>query len=534
MKSYQKILGIMAFGCSALWAQTVDPCTQTTQLNANAQGARTWTGTKSPEVVTGTGDDSRGVEIWTEAGNNNNLKVTWYGDNQGGGSAFRAEWTNSTDYLGRFGYFWGNNGKKWDQLGNLCVDYNYKTSGPRTGGSYSYIGIYGWTIGGNNSAEFYIVEDWFGNGQQQAANLGNNCQTHGNINVDGRTYQVVTCIRPQGSGCVGCNNQAFGQVFSIRQNMSPSTGNKCGTISISDHFKEWAKMTTAKGGQSPAQYIYGKTYEAKFLAEAQGGTGWFDASYMKFSRTGACYGGGTTPPQSSSSTQTPRSSSSVTPPRSSSSAGTATAHPSCTEYSPSFCGGAAFAAVTGNTTAIPTAGQCIYVGDFETIQPDLSSTISINGVSNTCGADWADCAYNTKPALKDGGYYVYVASGAVNAYQNNGWINVVAKPKPLCTTGDPVSSSSVRIDPVSSSSEPLGFIAGQLTVPSKFSMRVLGNKEIRVESNAQTVMEVFDLRGNKVTSIRLIAGSQTIKFALPGGIYFSKVKGVQTQKFILR
>jgi len=258
-----------------------DPCSQTAKLNANAQGAQSWNGTKEATVLGGSGDDAYGVEAWTEAGGNA-TKLTWFGPNQGGGYAFRAEWTNSTDYLGRFGYFWGQNGKKWNNLGDLCVDYNYTRSNNGTGGSYSYIGVYGWTIGSNNSAEYYIVEDWFGNGQQQANNLGNNCQTHGIITVDNRTYQVVTCIRPQGSGCLGCNNQAFGQVFSIRQGMATNSSH-CGTISIKKHFEEWTKM-----GGRPAQYIYDKTYESKFLVETQGGTGWFEASYMKFSRTGGC------------------------------------------------------------------------------------------------------------------------------------------------------------------------------------------------------------------------------------------------------
>jgi uncharacterized repeat protein (TIGR02543 family) len=265
-----------------------DPCSQAngTALNASATGVRTWNGTVNATTVGGSGDDAYGVEAWTEAGGTA-TKLTWYGPNQGGGYAFRAEWTNSTDYLGRFGYFWGSGGKKWNNLGDLCVDYNYKRSANGTGGSYSYLGIYGWTIGSSNSAEYYIVEDWFGSGQQAANNLGSNCQTHGNITVDGKTYQVVTCIRPQGSGCVSCNNQAFGQVFSIRQGMA-NNSNKCGTISIKKHFEEWTKMTTEKSDQSPAKYIYDKTYESKFLAEAAGGTGWFDASYMKFSRTGGC------------------------------------------------------------------------------------------------------------------------------------------------------------------------------------------------------------------------------------------------------
>jgi hypothetical protein len=271
-----------------------DPCSQTDQLNASAQGVQSWNGTKNATPVGGTGDDAYGVEAWTEAGGDA-TKLTWYGPNQGGGYAFRAEWTNSTDYLGRFGYFWGNNGKKWSNLGDLCVDYNYKRSANGTGGSYSYLGVYGWTIGGTNTeAEYYIVEDWFGDNQQNASNLGNNCQTHGNITVDGKTYQVVTCIRPAGSGCVSCGGQPFGQVFSIRQGMRNPEPAKCGTISIKKHFEEWTKLTTEKckndntDCQSPFKYIYDKTYESKFLVEAQSGTGWFDATYMKFSRTGEC------------------------------------------------------------------------------------------------------------------------------------------------------------------------------------------------------------------------------------------------------
>jgi hypothetical protein len=265
----------------ALPAFGQDPCSQTTKLSTTASGVQTWNGTKSATTVGGSGDDAYGVEAWTEAGGNA-TKLTWFGPNQGGGYAFKAEWTNSTDYLGRFGYFWGNNGKKWSNLGDLCVDYNYTRSANGTGGSYSYIGIYGWTIGSSNSAEYYIVEDWFGTGQQAANNLGNNCQTHGNITVDGKTYQVVTCVRPQGSGCVSCNNQAFGQIFSIRQGMRSSDSKTCGTISIKKHFEEWSKMSAV------SKYIYDKTYESKFLVEAAGGTGWFEASYMKFSRTGAC------------------------------------------------------------------------------------------------------------------------------------------------------------------------------------------------------------------------------------------------------
>jgi len=193
------------------------------------------------------------------------------------------------DYLGNIGYQWGTNGKKWDALGDLCVDYNYTRSANGTGSSYSYIGVNGLTMNGNNTeAEYFILEDWFGKNQQDANNLGGGCQTHSNITVDGKTYQVVTCIRVT-SGCVTCNGQVrqVGQVFSIRQGMRSGDFKTCGTISIKKHFEEWMKIPEA------AKYIYDKTYESKFLVEVGGApgtscTGWFEASYMKFSRIGAC------------------------------------------------------------------------------------------------------------------------------------------------------------------------------------------------------------------------------------------------------
>ncbi len=102
----------------------------------------------------------------------------------------------------------------------------------------------------------------------------------------------------------------------------------------------------------------------------------------------------------------------------------------CGEYQPSFCGGMALADVLDNSTIKPTTGQCIFIGDFDIIQPWLESIISINGVENICGADWDDCGYNSKPATKDGGYYVYVQTGTVNKWNDED--DVVAKAKPDC------------------------------------------------------------------------------------------------------
>jgi hypothetical protein len=183
--------------------------------------------------------------------------------------------------LGRIGYYWGKSGKKWDQLGEIYADFNYTRSANGTGGSYSYVGIYGWTW--DPMMEWYIIDDWYGNGQLGMNTLGNNCQAVGSpITVDGGTYNVYTCTRPQGSGSIDDSKPAFPQIFSIRQDMTNQGGpRQCGTYSITEHFREWAKIDALKSK------IGKNTYEAKFLVEAGSGTGWFEATYLKLTQEDA-------------------------------------------------------------------------------------------------------------------------------------------------------------------------------------------------------------------------------------------------------
>jgi endo-1,4-beta-xylanase len=206
-----------------------------------------------------------GYEMWTEGGNNN--KLIWYGPDQGGGAAFRAEWNNPNDFLGRVGLFW-NEGKPYANYNNLYCDFKYTRSDRNTAGDYSYIGIYGWSK--NPLIEYYIVEDWFGNRWQSDAlpittnTTGGTVQ--GSFTVDGSLYRVIKSTRVNKPSIEG--TATFEQYFSIRQ--SPR---KSGTISITEHFKEWERMGLKLGTNM---------YEAKFLVEAGGGTGWFDASYLSF------------------------------------------------------------------------------------------------------------------------------------------------------------------------------------------------------------------------------------------------------------
>jgi len=205
-----------------------------------------------------------GYEMWTEGGNNN--KLIWYGPNQRGGAAFRAEWNNPNDFLGRVGYFWGNGGS-YTTYKNIYVDFAYTRSGRSTAGNYSYIGIYGWSR--NPLIEYYIVEDWFGNQWQSDTTPMGTATTGGSeagsFTVDGATYKIIKNTRTNAPSING--TATFTQYFSIRQ-----TPRKSGTISVTKHFEKWAELSMELGNM----------YECKFLVEAGGGTGWLELSNLEF------------------------------------------------------------------------------------------------------------------------------------------------------------------------------------------------------------------------------------------------------------
>ena len=204
-----------------------------------------------------------GYEMWTKGGYDN--KLTWYGPDQGGGAAFRAEWNNPDDFLGRVGYFW-NEGKPYTHYKNIFCDFNFNRSSNGSGGNYSYIGIYGWSK--RSMIEWYIVEDWFGEGIMGPNTMGGGAAKKGEFTIDGATYFIYQAERPAGSGNIEGSYVAFPQFFSVRQERRQG-----GTISVTKHFEKWEELGMKLGSNM---------YEAKFLVEAGGGVGWFDATYIKF------------------------------------------------------------------------------------------------------------------------------------------------------------------------------------------------------------------------------------------------------------
>jgi uncharacterized repeat protein (TIGR02543 family) len=198
----------------------------------------------------------------------------------------------------------------------------------------------------------------------------------------------------------------------------------------------------------------------------------------------------------------------------------------CPQYQPTLCGGAAFGDILDNTKEMPATGKCVFIQDFTQIEPAENSTVAINGTRRVCTTGWeadrtGDCGPVAKPAAKiDGGYYVYVEKGTINTYtpanatESNGWKGIVAGARTIPACG--------------------GMALTAKPAALRFSMQVLSNKEIRIESNSAATLEIFDLKGKSVANIRLITGSQTVKLALPAGIYLSKIRGMQTTQFMLK
>lgn len=174
--------------------------------------------------------------------------------------AFSARWSNNNDFLARVGLEFGNAGKTYDQYGTLKADFAFTKSG--SAGSFSYIGIYGWTT--NPCVEWYIVDDRYGT---MPFNAYNATQT-GTATIDGESYKLFQ-NKTNGTGGSRCGSSItqWDQYWSIRQK-----GRQCGTITISDHFKAWANSGLAMGGN---------LLEAKILVETGGGTGNIDFPYAK-------------------------------------------------------------------------------------------------------------------------------------------------------------------------------------------------------------------------------------------------------------
>ena len=223
----------------------VDPCSVTPNVGS---GQKIEFNGRNQQ--TGNTQSGYSYELWRNGGGSGS--ITLYNQE----AAFKAEWNNAGDYLGRVGKSWGNKPSVDNLGGNLVVNYQFTKSGD-DGGSYSYVGIYGWMD--NPQIEYYIVDDWLHDrGTPGGSYIGRKV---GTIKVDGEDYAVWTGTR---TGESKWGNSTFTQIFSIRQSRR-----QCGTIHISEHFRQWKKLGLQLGG----------LMEAQILAEAGGGKGYVDFKY---------------------------------------------------------------------------------------------------------------------------------------------------------------------------------------------------------------------------------------------------------------
>jgi len=232
----------------------IDPSTQTTPLTGGTQLLSYTSGSKPLT------DSPYSYETWDFSnGVGSTNKFTWYGPDQGGGGAFKAEWNSY--FLARLGYYWGDGGS-YTNFNNIYADYNYARSNNASSPSGGFIGMYGWSRNSsatepiNKLIEYYIVDDWFWDDVQMGINRigtgqGADAPTElGSFVVDGATYKIYKNPRNQEPSIDG--TQTFIQIFSVRQGRRTS-----GTISVTEHFKAWSHYLEL-----------GSMYEAKFKVEA--------------------------------------------------------------------------------------------------------------------------------------------------------------------------------------------------------------------------------------------------------------------------
>lgn len=250
MQSSLKAVTLLLLSISFVFAQD-DPCSHTQGYSGGTQ--------------------VQGSSIRQDIGNGKHVEL-WYDGSRGGGSmtyfggdadcAFKASWNNCGDYLARVGYYWGGgNGKTYKDLGgDIKAEYNYKGKKMGDGGGgYSYIGIYGWT--NQPQIEYYIVDDSFtpgGGGMMWGA------QRKASYEMDGATYTLYIGQRNNAPSITGTST--FQQVFAVR-----SEFRECGSLSVSDHFKEWEKNGVHLGG----------LYDCKLLAEVGGGSGSIEYTWAR-------------------------------------------------------------------------------------------------------------------------------------------------------------------------------------------------------------------------------------------------------------
>jgi hypothetical protein len=167
-------------------------------------------------------------------------------------------------------------------------------------------------------------------------------------------------------------------------------------------------------------------------------------------------------------------------------------------------------------------------GDFSTSQPALQNLYSkhkndIDGVSVPSGQSSSSAAASSSSRASSSSVAASSSSRASSS-------SVAASSSSRASSSSVAASSSSRASSSSSGTTP---ILTNRTPATHFSIQTLSDKTLRIEINSPSVVEIYDIKGNKVTSLN-VSGSQTVKLSLPNGVYFAKMHGMRNVMFVLR
>lgn len=180
-------------------------------------------------------------ELWSQNGAGN-ATMTLNPSTENGG-AFSVEWSGTINMLARSGKRWGSNSTVTVQnVGNISSEFDVEWSSTD---NVKYVSVYGWGYydqqdipsGFSNEIEYYIIQD------RGSYNPTQGGKYFGSATIDGIDYDFYTTDRIQQPSLSGTST--FKQYWSIPKNTSQHRTK--GTISISKHFSEWAKVGMKMG-----------------------------------------------------------------------------------------------------------------------------------------------------------------------------------------------------------------------------------------------------------------------------------------------
>jgi len=145
--------------------------------------------------------------------------------------------------------------KTHERIGHLYADYKVYVS-YISNEEYTYIGIHGWGRDSDNSLiEYYIVDNWYNENNEDIWNDKENLIKRGSITIDDAEYNVyqINDVKTDEN-----SDTTHTQIFSVRKNRK--NDDDCGTINITEHFRQWKEKFDIK---------LGIIKDAKFIIESK-------------------------------------------------------------------------------------------------------------------------------------------------------------------------------------------------------------------------------------------------------------------------